>query len=236
MYCGQATVVKHEPGQRTGKILRCRSWQCDECRDMRKRQLIAQAHGGKPDVFITLTIRVGAFPTPEDAASELARAWRLIRKRIMRRYNRKRAPFLAVMERTKKGWPHLHICWRGGWIDRQWLSDQTEELLSSPIIDIRKIDNPGRLAAYVTKYVGKDPAKIGTSKRYWQTQDYDRRPPGPDKPVLGDGEWIELRDKPLSWIVETWRQLGLTIEHLSRTKVRATEPPDWAYRPLPGPW
>lgn len=97
-----------------------------------------------------------------------------------------RLPFLAVMERTRRGTPHLHVIARTSWIDQVWLSKQTAELLDSPIVDIRRIDSPGRVAGYAAKYVGKDPAKIGTSKRYWQSRDFDQRPkqekwtPGPD--------------------------------------------------------
>jgi len=32
-----------------------------------------------------------------------------------------------------------------------------------------------RLAAYVSKYLGKAPHKFGTLKRYWQSRAYDKR-------------------------------------------------------------
>jgi len=80
----QRTLVKWEPRQRTGVAIDCKTWTCPECGELRKKQLIASGFGGKPETFLTLTSRRSGDRTANGCAYELARAWRLLRLRIMR--------------------------------------------------------------------------------------------------------------------------------------------------------
>lgn len=215
-YCGEQTAVKREGKQLTAVSLRCRSWTCPECRQLRQRQLIAEANGGTPNTFLTLTNRRVPDKTPIDAARELAKAWRLVRLRIMRRYKFKRLPFIAVFEPHASGWPHLHILMRSGFIDWGWLSAQMRELLNSPHVDIRRIDNRGRVSAYVAKYCAKGTTKFGTCKRYWCSQDYDtRQPQDDDTPRKGQAGWrVELQ--PLARILNNWTECGFIVRRVSQ--------------------
>lgn len=81
------TVVKYHPERREATTLLCRSWLCEHCREDRKRALIAQAHRGRANTFITITVRRDEFKTPNQAAAALARAWRVIVKRALRQDN-----------------------------------------------------------------------------------------------------------------------------------------------------
>jgi len=47
------------------------------------------------------------------------------------------------------------------------------ELISAPIIDIRRIRNQKETIRYVAKYITKAPAQFGTAKRYWSSRDYE---------------------------------------------------------------
>jgi len=85
-------------------------------------------------------------------------------------------PFFAVFEATKKGQPHLHIVLRAPFMPQKWLSAQMLELLKSPILDVRAIDSTTRVAAYIAKYLGKDPHQFGTCKRYWHSKDWNVTP------------------------------------------------------------
>jgi hypothetical protein len=87
-YCGEATFVKFSVDERQATTLLCRSWLCETCREDRKRQLIAQAHRGRANTFLTLTCRRGQFQQPNHAAAALAQAWRLIHKRALREAQR----------------------------------------------------------------------------------------------------------------------------------------------------
>lgn len=174
-YCGERSLVKYDGRDRTVASLTCRSWTCPDCYDGRKRRLMAECQAGAPSTFLTLTSRVRDDVTRDQAALELTRAWRLIRLRLMRRAGLKKLPFIAVMEGTKRGWPHLHILLRSIWLDHRLISAWMDELTSSPIVDIQRIDNRRKVNAYVAKYCSKAAHKFGTAKRYFKSKDYDLR-------------------------------------------------------------
>lgn len=118
--------------------------------------------------------------------------------------------FLAVIERHKSGWPHLHILARARWIGQRWLSLQAADILKSPIVDIRLIQ-PGRYRyGYVAKYVGKDPARLGTTKRYWASRNYRLTPPH-QKPAFPKvwARWHRLDqtygDLLLHMVIHRWK-------------------------------
>ena len=169
--------------------LKCRSWICPNCTNQRKKQLIAQGIGGSPTLFLTLTYRVNQSETPNEAAPKLSRAWRLVRLRLMRHFKWKKLPFLAVIEKTEAGWPHLHILLRSRFIPVNLISQWMAELIDSPIVHIESIFSKSKSAAYCAKYCSKATQKFDTAKRYWQSRDYDlREPPEPkDKNVPGFG-------------------------------------------------
>jgi len=133
---------------------------------------MAQAASGQPNRFITLTVNPSAPGTPEEHLLQLSHAWKTIVKRIRRKHPKKAINYLVVVESTKRGQPHLHILFRGPYVHQSVLSRWMDELLSSPIVDIRKIKNQREVVRYVAKYVGKNPEQFGTAKRYWQTPGY----------------------------------------------------------------
>lgn len=137
---------------------------------------MAELLGGDPGVMLTLTRKPDPTITKDIAAQQLSHAWRKLRLRAMRHYNLKALPFMAVFEQTKAGQPHLHILLRVKWLDQQWLSAQMDDLLQSPIVHIKRLDSRGRAAAYCAKYCGKSPNQFGKCKRYWKSQDYEKRP------------------------------------------------------------
>ena len=177
--CTDMTLVKVEADQITIMPLRCRCWDCDHCQPIRKAILIEEAMTGHPNMFLTLTVKAQLPGSPERHARQLVKAWRTIRRRAIKKYGYKALPFMAVFEATKKGQPHLHILARCKWLDQAWLSDQMRQLMNSPIVDVRRVDNPDRAVKYVAKYVGKEPHHFGTTKRYWRSLDYLQ--PSPDE-------------------------------------------------------
>lgn len=175
VYCGESSLVKYDGTTRQVASLKCKSWTCQDCFDGRKRRLMAECHAGAPNTFLTLTTKPRDDGDRNRAALDLTRAWRLIRLRLMRRHKLKKLPFMAVMEGTKKGWPHLHILIRSLWLDQKLISAWMAELHDSPIVDISRIDNRARVNSYVSKYCAKAAHKFGTAKRYFKSQDYDLR-------------------------------------------------------------
>lgn len=190
-YCGQTTLVNDLRTETVAQALTCRSWGCPDCYPDRRRKLIRNAHRGSPTTFLTLTVSATKHPQPNDAAAKLAHAWRLLRLRIMRRWKLKRLPFLAVVEATKLGRPHLHVLLRVKFIPQDWLSRQMDELMGSPIVHIRRITKREQIGAYIAKYCGKCSHKFGNTKRYWQSRDY--APDSKDEtraPTPASGGWV----------------------------------------------
>lgn len=180
LLCSELTLVNDHDDFTEVKPLPCNRWSCEYCQPNRKRCLIAQAMAGNPTTFITLTANPAFAGSALQRRHDIARAWRLIVKRAKREFHIKSLPYFAVVEKTKRGEPHLHILARAPYIPQQWLSNCMRELMNSPICDIRKIGDLRKAAFYISKYIGKEPAQFGTTKRYWQSRDYDK--PRPDKP------------------------------------------------------
>jgi len=78
-----------------------------------------------------------------------------------------RLPYMAFIEKTKLGEPHLHILLRCPFIPQDWLAEQMRDLIGSPVVWIEQVKGTASAVRYVTKYVGKAPAQFGTAKRYW---------------------------------------------------------------------
>lgn len=189
-FCQEWSLVKREEKRVEAEPLYCRSWRCDVCAPGRKNQLMAEAFAGQPTTFLTLTHIRRPGDNPNLIAKDLARAFQILMKRIKRKLGKTRIPYLAVFEATKQGWPHLHVLLRMPYVEQAWISEQMDQLVGSPIVDIRRITNQKRAAWYVAKYAGKEPHKFGTCKRYWQTQDYDLRGDDADpRQERGTGRW-----------------------------------------------
>lgn len=231
MLCSEASMVNTGLDGIQAVSLRCRSWGCPLCNAARKSQLVALAKSGDPNTFITLTVTPRFGSSPYDRARRLADAWREIIRLAKARYGYRTIPYLCVFEATKKGEPHLHILCRVKWIGQKWLSDQMKRLMMAPRVDIRRVHNKKKLAFYISKYIGKDPHRFQSCKRYWTTRNYELTKFEPTKP---DGRWDQcwkLVRTPLAALAEEWRQQGREVE-LGRHRILCSwhGPPDdvWA--------
>lgn len=134
---------------------------------------MAQAASGAATRFITLTVNPTVGNDPDHRLSLLSAAWRTAVKRLRRLYGQSTIQYLAVVEATARGEPHLHILMRGPYIPQALLSSIMAELIDSPIVDIRKIKGAREVIRYVAKYITKAPHHFGTGKRYWSTQAWE---------------------------------------------------------------
>ncbi len=166
MFCSEFALVKYSEPTRLVIPLKCRCWTCDDCRPARKARLEAEARAGAPTLFITLTSRRREGWCPDRAARLLVTAWRTVRAEYLKKHGKDSLHFLAVFEAYDSGWPHLHIVARGGWLDQRWLSKRMGALIGAPIVDVRRVKSPGQIAAYVSKYIGKNPHRFKGVKRY----------------------------------------------------------------------
>lgn len=223
--CGQKSLVNSGPHGEQAVSLRCRSWRCEYCREHRQAQLAMLARAGAPTTFLTITVNPKVGDSPNDRASKLAWAWRTLVKRIKRYKRLKSLPYLVVIERTKRGEPHLHVLLRAPYIPQPWLSAQMRDLLDSPIVHIRKVDSNEQAARYVTKYLVKDPHQFGTCKRYWRSRDYA---PHWNEHVADEvsptAHWVVV-DQPLNEIFIEWEKRGFDITVFTLDRIQWGQPP-----------
>jgi len=189
--CAGWSLVNDSNDERKLVIMYCKRWDCPTCQPLRRKILIARVFSGQPERWMTLTIDRKRPGTPLDHFVELRKAFNDLQKRIRRKYPAKRFEYVAVVEATKLGEPHLHIAFRGPWIDQAWLSAQMDDLIGSPICDIRWLHGKKHTLNYICKYIGKKPHQFGAHKRYWFSRAYEP-------------EWIDDRDKVTGYI-NAWR-------------------------------
>lgn len=223
--CGRETIVKYSQGYREAFRLRCRAWTCAYCAPRRRGKLIRQGIDGNPNTIITLTLHSDWAANPEQGVKVLSRAWSLIRKRDARKRKGKPIPFLAVVELTKGGTPHLHIICRSKWMDQKWLSNCMAEIADAPIVHIKRIDHPGRVSGYCAKYISKDTARVGTNKRYWQSADYPTTPKQPKTPLLEGQHWGEVMSIGLTALCAMFKDNGAHVEMVNENYAIMTYPP-----------
>lgn len=138
-------------------------------------------------------------------------------------------PFIAVIEKHKSGWPHLHVLLRSKWLDHDWLRQQMLDLIDSPVVGIERIWRKSQLAGYCSKYCSSATEKFERAKRYWKSRDYEQR-----KDVLAGkhnkrpGEW-EIRKSSVLLLGEQLARQGYAICYHSQWKLvasRVEKPPD----------
>lgn len=102
--------------------------------------------------FLTLTSSDAA---PED----IQRSFRCLYMRLKRRGLT--VNYIKVPEYGEDGRRHLHILYRGSYIEQQLIKSMWSEIHQSSIVDIRLVrvgSRPGRVAAYLAKYMSKEAA------------------------------------------------------------------------------
>jgi len=211
MLCQQALIVKRERTRSSAKVLHCNNWTCEICRPRRVRQLIGTAIRGKAKIFITLTVNAGLPGTPEDRCKLLVMYWRKIVKDACKRYGYKKVPFLAVIEAQKSGEPHLHIIARVPWIAQHWLSNRMKHYLNSPICWVEEIKSRRKLGNYIAKYIGKDPHKFGTCKRYWRSVSFVTRIKIEKRTWLDEPVTYSQIENDLPRQIRIWKWLGYKV-------------------------
>lgn len=171
--CGGWSIIRVRPGLYTEAItLFCRSWLCPDCAPRRVAALKRSAVEGHPTTFMTLTVNPATGETPAVRAQALSDAFKVLIKRARRKFTKSEIEYLCVFEETKRGEPHLHILLRAPFIPQRWLSQTMDELISAPVVDIRRVGRARNAATYLAKYIGKGPKPFSNLKRYWFSKNF----------------------------------------------------------------
>jgi len=208
--CSELALVKNCDEAVFARCLKCRSWRCDGCAEMRRNLLMAQAAAGQPLRFLTLTVNPAVGESPTDRRRLLSLAFNKLMKRIRRRFPNVEVAYLAVVEETKQGEPHLHVLLRGPYIPHGFISEVMDELISAPVVDIRRVKGTREIVRYLAKYITKAPAQFAAYKRYWMSRNW-----------LPEG-WAEWEpDTPTS---VKWHVVGRSLSDLLAIASRAAIP------------
>jgi len=234
--CREWSLVKHLDAFRFCKPLRCRSWGCDLCSPDRRRGLMAKAASGEPTRFLTLTVNPRRGGSPEERLAGLAHAWRILVKRLRRANPTDPIEYLAIVELTKRGEPHLHILLRSPYIPHALISAAMDELIDAPIVDIRRIREPKEVIRYVAKYLTKANVRLGTAKRYWSSRSYELDKEEPFEPETWMGPGWTIDKRPILTILNEWRYQQYTCSRQAVDVWSAEYEPNWRpLRPLEQP-
>lgn len=166
MLCGEHTLAAFDDRAMYAKRLRCKRWKCEDCVPDLRRRVMRLAADGEPTTLLTLTTNPAREPDPARAADLLLSAFNRLVRRLRKTYGRNAIEYLAVWETTQRGMPHLHILMRSPYIDQKSISRFMEEQIEAPIVDIRAVHGRKQAAAYVAKYLGKDPKCFGGHHHY----------------------------------------------------------------------
>jgi hypothetical protein len=217
--CGGWSLVKHDTHVTRAITLWCRAWSCSDCRPFRLSQLKRMATGGQPSTFLTLTVNPAIGQSVEDRAQQLSDAMKLLLKRMRRKFVKAPIEYMAVFEETKAGEPHLHILMRAPFVPQRWISDTMNELIQSPIVDIRAVGSMKGVARYVAKYIAKGPRAFGTMKRYWTSAAYDLSAVKKEKPQDEWGSGWSVTHAPLWSLKQLWTDCGYEPEDINENEI-----------------
>jgi hypothetical protein len=188
--CPNGTLVGFQPGALLILPNGCHRWACENCGWKNAKKLASRIVLTKAERFITLTIRQDGRRDPQDQLDEMNRAFRLLWKRIRRRFGARAVGYVKVVELTQKGTPHFHVAVTCPFISQRWLSSQWRELTASSVVDIRRIKSERGLARYLSKYLTKGSETVARRRKFSASRGF--LPPAPKQEISRD-------EVPPSW-------------------------------------
>jgi len=210
--CSELQLVKTGDGFVDILPLPCNRWSCDYCAPRRRAALVHEAAAGEPNKILTLTVSPKVGTSSYERRVMLHDAFKKLVKRIKRRFAWRSLPYMAFIERTAAGEPHLHVLLRCGFIPQRWISEQMSDLICSPVVWIEAIKNTRHAVRYVTKYVGKAPAQFGQLRRYWVSRGWVVNPE--EKPIADRSEFDGARLRREYWCDTLAREVTPISKHL----------------------
>lgn len=233
MLCSDTIIVNANLIEGRAHVLRCKRWSCETCRQYNRLKVMHAAKRGQPNLFLTLTCNPQRWNSPDEAARDMKRGLVLLRRRIARRWGVKNLPFIVVYEKTKAGWPHMHLLLRAPYMHWKILRAMWREISGAHQVDVRFIKKSSQVLFYVTKYIGKELHAFEGCKRWWRSHNYDQLKEAPFKPVMY-GASIEKEFIPWSLLVHRTEASGVEITGRGRLWLTWRFPPDgrsgWPWR------
>lgn len=190
---------------------RCRRWSCPHCGRRRIISLSRKVEKAGPSKFITLTVDPGRYNSPREAFLHTARKVAPLVTKLRRRYGP--IEYLKVLETTKAGWPHYHLCTLSDYIPQASISEEWAKLTGAHVVDIRQVKKVKDVYWYMVKYLAKQTAVPWTKRRISWTRKFFANCPKPE------GLKLELqgvmRDKWHPQSILEHQQTGKLIRRLT---------------------
>lgn len=219
--CTSEIAVKPDAHGGLAGPVRCKRWSCEWCHESNRRRVIAIGRAARPNGLLTLTVNSKHYDTPEAAAEALKHGLRLLRLRLKRHPRFQNFEFLAVFEKHKSGYPHLHLLIKGSFIPWKILRSMWEQMTGSYQVHITKISSLGQAALYCAKYIGKDLSSFPGCKRWWRSHGFSSESVDDYQAEKADGQWGRLTGN--------WHRFrfalaasGYTIETIGPDRIRFT--------------
>lgn len=210
--CAPKTYIRYQDDTAQALEIRCKQWQCSDCRPRLMRRLRGIAISGAPTSFLTLTVNPHIGNSPGERARTAIKGWQRLRRIICREYKLKSLPFMYVVEATARGEPHLHVLVRAPYIAQAWLSAQWERLTGAKIVDIRRVTTARGAAYYVSKYLSEAPEQFHGCRRFNRSRSYSLVPARERAKI--DWQQIEFREVKIGFgeLLFFWKQAGWRVE------------------------
>lgn len=136
--------------------------------------------------FLTLT---SSTESPDD----IQRSFRCLMMRLKRK--RLVADYVKVVQLTKDGKKHLHILFRGSYIEQQFVAVLWKKIHNASVVDIRLIrGNRQRVAGYVARYCARETAGRMSYSWGWVWRGFCR-------------DWEDLKRAWREWLMISWEDL-----------------------------
>ncbi len=158
--CGSGSVLGVDPETEVACIIptTCKSWWCSKCKIPKALRLREKICSGDPERMITLTSNPAASSTPSESITLMKAGWVRLLNKI--RQHTKGFQYVLIWELTKRGWPHIHIAFRGPYISHAFLKYWWNAFTGAPVVNITQIKSPRHASRYIAKYFVKDQGPI----------------------------------------------------------------------------
>lgn len=161
-------------------------------------------------------LRLVTLTSSDDAPCDIQQSFRKLMMRLTRRQLVN--GYLKVIEVKTDGRQHIHMCFRGSFIEQTWLSNLWAEIHLSPIVDIRRVktgyQNKRGVAGYLAKYMSKEGFRRYSWSWGWVYKGFV-------------GTWTQAKAMiyhrlPDTYLSDAWYHL----RRLWRVHVKTNQPPD----------
>lgn len=185
----------------------CDTWECEECAARKSSQWVARAIIGCQEItslgmdlkFVTVTTAEW-YKNSAQAIASFPAAWNKLYNRLKRRHPELR--YLMTVEFGKKtGHMHAHFLTSATQTTR-WYKDNARQSGMGYQAKVEEVENEGKAAAYVSKYIGKSLAGMSLPRHFRRvrcSQNWATLRQLENNVASGDFDWVVCNTDTALW-------------------------------------